>query len=107
MLADVDLVPRYPGRVRELDQRINAAEERLRALKPRIAEMEDQAKNGMAADEQEYHRLVAQYNGIVEQHNSDLNARKELYAQYDAQLQEVNGLVDRYNRLVAPKAGTP
>lgn len=93
-------------RLHDLDQDLGALNEQLRSLKATTAEMEDQASKGMAIDEQEYHRLIAQHNSIVGRYNSELSTRNTLYAQYEAQLKEVNALIDQYNRSISPKAGS-
>ena len=95
------------GRIRELDRQISASEEQLGPLRAQIGDVEDRAKAGQEVDEQQYHQLVAQYNGIVERHNSDIAARKSLLEQYEAQLKDVNSLVDQYNQLLGHRPTKP
>jgi hypothetical protein len=90
-----------------LDQQISASEDRLRPLKTQIADIEARAKAGQEVDEQQYHQLVAQHNGIVEHHNAIVATRKSLYAQYAVQLAEVNNLVDQYNQLLGHQPSNP
>jgi len=96
-------VAELESRLQDLGHHITTAEEQLRSLKTSITQMEDNAKNGVEVDRQEYDRLIAQHNSIVERHNADIETRRTLYAQYQSALNQVNALIDKYNRLVKPK----
>jgi hypothetical protein len=49
-------------------------------------------------NQEECRKLISMYNGLVSEYNVSLKTEQELYNRYEAKLNEVNALIDKFNR---------
>lgn len=84
--------------LRNLHSSIENSSEELQRIKSIINQMERKAELGLIVDQQEYERLISQYNSLVSKHNVDVERAQKLDSRYGAELGEVNALIDKFNR---------
>ena len=77
---------------------IERSSNKLQKIKSTINRMEENAKSGLTVDQQEYENFVLQYNSLVPKHNADVKSAQKLDSRYQVSINEVNTLVDKFNR---------
>lgn len=95
--AEVE-IKQMENTLRNLHSSIENSSEELQRIKSIINQMERKAELGLIVDQQEYERLILQYNSLVSKHNVDVERAQKLHSRYEAELSEVNALIDKFNR---------
>ena len=70
----------------------------LQRIKSIINQIERKAESGLIVGQQEYERLISQYNSLVSKHNVNVKRTQEFQGRYETKLSEVNVLIDKFNR---------
>ncbi|MDO9464868.1 MAG: hypothetical protein Q7J67_06185 [bacterium] len=81
-----------------LHSSIERSSNKLQRIKSTINQTEEKAKSGLTVDQQEHKNLVLQYNSLIPKHNADVKSAQKLDSRYQVSINEVNTLVDKFNR---------
>ena len=93
-----DKIKQVEDTLHSLHSLIERSSNKLQRINSTINRMEEKAKSGLTVDQQEYENIVLQYNSLVSKHNADVKSTQKLDSRYQVSINEVNTLVDKFNR---------
>jgi len=91
-------IKQLEARIDNLQSSIENSSRRLRKIESRIVQVKKDADLGYVIDQEDYQRLISQYNDLVSGHNTNVKKAQKLHSYYQAKLTELNALIDRFNR---------
>jgi len=85
-----------------LDVSLRSSSAEIETMRAAIRSIESTARLGRSADRVRYRQLIAKYNHMVDEHNGNASRRKSLSHAYSERVEELNALIDEYNRTAIP-----
>lgn len=96
-LGEVE-IKKMEDTLRSLHSSIKKSFDKLQRIKSIINQIEEKAESGLLIDQQEYERLILQYNSLVSMYNADVKRIQEFQHRYETKLNKINVLIDKFNR---------
>lgn len=86
------------SQVADMDNELESMDSSLRRLRGEISGYELDVRMGRRVNESRYQQTIDAHNDSVEKYNTLVERRNRVFAEYEREVDAVNGLVRRYNR---------
>jgi chromosome segregation ATPase len=84
----------------EIQSEVDGLKQKMSALKATIEQDENDNRNGIQVDADAYNKAIDDYNGLVSKWNQLLADRDQKQDAYTAEIKQINEWVDQYNTLI-------